>query len=132
VEIVYLACPYSKGLANVRLARFNAATHVAAKLIEQRLVVFSPITMTHPIDLVLATEGNTLGSDYWVEFDTSFMDVCAQIMVLAMPGWEDSSGIQRELVYFKKRGISPKFLLPEEYGVIASDPAFRAAFDFSS
>ena len=78
LEIVYLACPYSKGTSKARLARFEAATHVAAKLIERRLIVFSPLTMTHPIDVVLAEEGETLGSDYWVEFDIVFMEACSE------------------------------------------------------
>lgn len=132
MQIIYLACPYSKGHANVRLARFNAATHVAAKLIERRLVVFSPITMTHPIDLILAADGDSLGSEYWVEFDISFMRVCSELFVLTLPGWEDSFGVRREVAFFDERGISPTFVSPEEYGVTARDPVFRAAFEVSA
>lgn len=127
-DIIYLACPYSRGNADVRLARFNAVTHVAAKLIEQRFVVFSPITMTHPIDLVLAADGETLGSDYWVSFDESFMSFCSEIRVLAMPGWEQSSGVKREIAYFRNKGIEAVYLMPEKFGVSASSPSFSKAF----
>lgn len=129
MEIVYLACPYSKGNATIRLARFNAATHVAAKLIENRLVVFSPITMTHPIDLVLATDGETLGSEYWIEFDLSFMQMCSRLSILTLPGWQESSGIQREIEFFGQRGISPQYLLPNDFGVNGQNPKFREAFE---
>jgi hypothetical protein len=102
MSIVYLACPYSNPNSDVRLARFNAATHVAAKLIERGLIVFSPITMTHPVDLMLAAEGDTLGSEYWVEFDISFMQACSEIRILTLPGWRESRGVQREIAFFEE------------------------------
>src|SRR2546428_10466425 len=72
-EIVYLACPYTDPDPEIRKHRFNCVTMVAAHLIGQGLIVYSPLTITHPIDLVLAREGETLGSDYWVRFDEAFM-----------------------------------------------------------
>lgn len=129
MSIVYLACPYSNPNADVRLARFNAATHVAAKLIERGLIVFSPITMTHPIDLILAAEGDTLGSEYWVEFDISFMQACSEIRILTLPGWRESQGVRREIAFFEEHGVAPQFLSPDEYGVTGKHGAFRAAFE---
>jgi Domain of unknown function (DUF1937) len=57
-ELIYLACPYSDPSAAVRLQRFEHATKAAAALIQQGHIVFSPITMTHPIDLEIAGSGN--------------------------------------------------------------------------
>lgn len=128
MAIVYLACPYSKGTSNARLARYEAVTHVAARLIQQRLVVFSPITMTHPIDLILAGEGDTLGSDYWIAFDVSFMEACSELMVLMMPGWNESSGVRREIAFFTDRGLRVTYLTPADYEIAGEDPRFRAAF----
>ena len=124
--IVYLACPYSKGTLAAQLARYEAATHVAAKLIEQRLIVFSPITMTHPIDVILAKKGETLGSHYWVEFDIAFMEACSELMVLTLPGWNESSGVAREMKFFQDRGLAVQYLEPSDY-LLADDRRFRAA-----
>lgn len=132
MSILYLAAPYSKGDAETRLARFQAVTQVAARLIEQKIVVFSPVTMTHPIDLVLASEGETLGSDYWVTFDEMFMNICSEIAVLMLPGWQVSSGVGREIEFFKNRGSTVKFLRPEDYGISGDYPKFRAAFEYAS
>jgi hypothetical protein len=77
---------------------------VAADLISAGRIVFSPLTMTHPIDLLLAEHDSTLGSDYWVKFDEAFMDFCSEIAVLMLDGWEQSSGIARELRYFRDKG----------------------------
>lgn len=127
--IIYLAGPYSKGSAGTRLARFNAVTAIAARMIEQKLIVFSPITMTHPIDLVLADDGQTLGSDYWVAFDEKFMAACSEIHVAMLPGWEQSSGVKREVEYFRARGREPTFLKPSDYGVWPQDERFSSAFE---
>lgn len=98
--IIYLACPYTDPDPAVRKARFEVATAVAAEFIRKGRIVYSPITMTHPIDMVLAGESNTLGSDYWVAFDEAFMEMCSEMVVVKLDGWEKSSGIKREIAYF--------------------------------
>jgi hypothetical protein len=82
--------------------RFRWATLAAATLIKRGSVVYSPITMTHPLDLVLSGRSETLGSDYWVRFDEAFMEKCAQMVVLQIDGWDRSSGVRREIERFKE------------------------------
>lgn len=77
---------------------------MAAKLIEQGHIVYSPLTMTHPIDIILADDGATLGSDYWVAFDKAFMSRCDEIAVLKLDGWEASKGVQFEIEFFRQSG----------------------------
>jgi hypothetical protein len=127
-SITYLAAPYTKGSAATRLARFAAVTHVAAQLIQTKLFVYSPITMTHPIDVIMAAEGETLGSDFWVDFDEAFMRVCSTIRVLMLDGWKQSSGVSREIAHFASRGESPQYLDPGEFGIVRQNPRFAAAF----
>src|SRR5260370_38085828 len=109
-RIIYLACPYKDPDHRVREQRFKAATEAAASLIKQGNIVYSPITMTHPIDLVLAGETATLGSGYWVSFDEAFMEFCSEIVVLKVRGWDRSSGIRREIEYFKAQGKPVRFM----------------------
>ena len=87
VSITYLACPYTHPDFSVRESRFLAATKAAAHLIAQGRVVYSPITMTHPLDIELAEDNTTLGSDYWVAFDEAFMEFCFEMVILRIPGW---------------------------------------------
>lgn len=101
--IVYLACPYTHPDYGVREARFHSANRAAAQLIKQGRIVYSPITMTHPLDGELAGE-STMGSDYWVNFDLAFMEACSEMVVLMADGWRESSGIKREIAYFEERG----------------------------
>ena len=102
-HVVYLACPYGDGDARLRRERFEAATRAAAQLIKQGYIVYSPITMTHPIDAVLGGGKETLGSDYWVDYDKAFMDFCSEMIILRAPGWDESRGIKREIEYFAAR-----------------------------
>lgn len=101
-EIIYLACPYSHSSMEVRVDRFEKSAEAAAFLIHQGMFVYSPITMTHPIDLVMAAEDETMGSDYWVDFDEAFMEVCSEMIILTLPGWRESRGIARECEFFRK------------------------------
>jgi hypothetical protein len=109
-KIIYLACPYTDASFEVRERRFRAATDAAARLIKEGYVVFSPVTMTHPIDIALAGEGNTLGSEFWVRFDEAFMEFCSEMAILKLEGWDASSGIARELHFFESRGRPIRFL----------------------
>jgi hypothetical protein len=59
--------------------------------------------MTHPIDKILSRHNETLGSDYWLKFDELFMEFCSEIAVLMIDGWRQSSGVARELRFFKER-----------------------------
>jgi nucleoside 2-deoxyribosyltransferase len=109
-RIIYLACPYTDPEATVREERFRLATEAAAALIKKGHVVFSPITMTHPIDVVLAGSSATLGSEFWVAFDEAFMDMCSEMMVLDIEGWDQSNGIRREMEYFKAQGKAVRLM----------------------
>jgi len=99
-KIIYLACPYTSCEPQVMESRYKAVTEMAARLIKEGKIIFSPITMTHPLDKLLA-DGDTLGSDYWLDFDEAFMDACQELYVYKLDGWEESSGILREIAFFE-------------------------------
>jgi hypothetical protein len=110
--VIYLACPYTDPDPAVRKTRFEVATAVAADLIRAGHIVYSPITMTHPVDMVLAGASNTLGSDYWVAFDEAFMEMCSEMVVIRLDGWERSNGIRREIGYFTNHKKPIRYMDP--------------------
>lgn len=128
MTIIYLASPYTHSDPAVCDARYETVTAIAAKLVLQEKIVFSPITMTHPFDRILAKPGNTLGSAYWVDFDIAFMNVCSEIGVATIPGWEQSLGVRREIDYFEKQGKKLSYFDPADFDVDFSDVRFEAAF----
>jgi hypothetical protein len=115
-KLIYLACPYSDASAAVRLQRFEEATKAAAALIRQGHFVFSPITMTHPIDLEMAGTDETLGSDFWVAFDEAFMERCDLFVLLPLEGWQKSKGVRREMEFFQA-ARKPLMVLSDDYSL---------------
>ena len=47
---------------------------------------------------------------------------------LKLPGWDESSGVAREIEHFKDRGIEPVFYEPLEFGITPHTEGFAAAF----
>lgn len=92
---IYLACPYSHDDPAVRQQRFEIANRVAAKLMIDGHLVFSPVSHSHPI--VIAHD---LPTDFafWRDFDLSFLRLWAtHLYVIAMDGMAESTGVRAEL-----------------------------------
>jgi hypothetical protein len=81
---IYLAIPYS----GFEEESFRVANKIAAKLMNEGHLVFSPISHTHPIALA----GNLpIGWEYWKKFDESFLEWCDTLYVIIM----DNNGTER-------------------------------------
>lgn len=92
--MIYLACPYSHKDDEVRNERFHQANLHAGKLIEQGLVVYSPISHTHCI-----AEHCELPNDwaFWERFDRAFLERSSILCVLQLEGWLESKGVRAEI-----------------------------------
>lgn len=110
---VYLACPYSDPDLAVRRFRFVEATRAAAKLTKQGFTVFSPITHSHPMAAVNPDLPGDLS--FWGPRNSHFLDHSCKMVVLKLPGWERSAGVQAEIAFCEDNGI------PVEYSESAED-----------
>lgn len=101
---IFLACPYSHADKDVVHSRFVACNKVAAQIIEAGNVVFSQVSMSHPINLELQkTEKANIGK-LWAPVDAVFLDIMQELIILDLDGWDKSAGIQREIEFYKARG----------------------------
>ena len=106
---LYLAAPYSCPFCkNWESLRFEMINIAAMTLISAGYVVFSPISHSHPISVVQPAERNT--HELWLGQDVYFMDWADTLVVLKLPGWEDSYGVQKEIDWFQ-RSIKPVYYL---------------------
>ena len=116
-ELTYLAVPYSHSDRYVRVARWIAANQTAAKLMAVGQYIFSPISHTHPI--AEASNGALpVGWDYWEKFDRQYLSFCKKIIVLRIPGWEESKGVQAEIKIGTEMGIPVEYMdwdMPAKY-----------------
>lgn len=114
-DVVYVAIPHTDPDPKVRDGRWHIENLAAAHIIKtQHAVVHSPITMTDPLDRVLAGSGKTLGSEYWVQFDQTFMEACSRMVIAKIPGWDKSKGIAREIKHFEAKGEPVEYLEEDE------------------
>ncbi len=96
---IYLATPYTDVDPVVRTARFCAVNRVAARLMSQGHLVFSPISHTHPIALA----GDLpKGWEFWAAYDLTFIEWADELHVYMQDGWENSVGVTAELALAKK------------------------------
>ena len=93
VGIVYLAAPYSHDDPAVKQQRFDLINQVAAHFMNDGLTIFSPISMSHPI----AKYGLPTDWDFWCNCDTKFIKASCELMVLQLPGWQESTGVTAEI-----------------------------------
>jgi hypothetical protein len=108
--LVYLACPYNHPDRAVRVRRFEAVNRVAAKLMNEGLHVFSPISHTHPI----AEAGNLpLGWDYWQQYDRAYLTHCHKLIVLMLDGWRESKGVAGEVAIAEELGLPVEYIVVE-------------------
>jgi hypothetical protein len=111
VKKIYLACPYSDDDENIRLLRYQRVSVVAAKLLTEGYLVFSPISHSHAICI-----WGDLKVDFetWKELDTSFLNWADNLVVLKLEGWEKSKGVTEEIAIAKYLGKSIFYMEYEE------------------
>ena len=103
--MIYIASPYSHPDIAVRQRRFLAVCEFASEMMRRGLHVLSPIAHTHPI----AEYGLPLDWAFWHEYDTELLGLCSEVIVLKLPGWKDSVGVNAEIK------IAEEFNLPVKY-----------------
>ena len=108
-EIIYLASPYSHTDPNVTHRRFQAAAKAAAKLMREGYIVFSPIAHSHPVSHFL---GNGLDHDFWLRQDLEFLKIAKKVVVLMLPGWQESRGVGAEVRIAGELGIPVEYMEP--------------------
>ncbi|MGW0634968.1 DUF1937 family protein [Nocardia salmonicida] len=115
---IFLACPYSHVDPDVVHERFLRCNEVAATIVRSGHVVFSQVSMSHPINEALGEEAAVVGK-LWAPIDAVFMEMMSELVVVDVAGWEQSSGIQREIEFFRSRGraVSMWSAIQQEFGV---------------
>jgi hypothetical protein len=89
----YLAIPYTDPNPEVMCSRFELANRTAAELMKQGLLIYSPISHSHPI----AQYGLPLDWEYWQHYDKEILSICDELIVIMANGWEKSKGVSAEI-----------------------------------
>jgi hypothetical protein len=92
---IYLAIPYSWN----HETSFRAANKITARLIDEGNIVYSPISLSHPVQDYM-TKANTF--ETWMVQDLEFVNWCDELHVVVIGEFgaeliEQSRGVQAEL-----------------------------------
>ena len=114
--MIYLASPYTPlGVTDplqraiIREDRFSAVCNAAAKLMQAGKVTFCPIAHSHPIEKHFVSPE---GGEFWKKQDEPYLNFCTELVVLMLPGWEESTGVQHEIAEAKLRKIPISYMEP--------------------
>lgn len=97
----YLSTPYSHPDPIVEEQRFRKAAEIAGRLMNQGLIMFSPISHCHPIKQEVNLPGTW---DFWSRLDYHYIDLSDEVIVAKMDGWDKSRGVKAEIAYAKSTG----------------------------
>ena len=105
---IYLAVPYS----GMKEESFRKVNTVAAKLMNDGHIVYSPISHCHSIakQEKLPTDWN-----FWKTMDTAFIEWCEELHVLKLNGWDRSTGVNAEIDIAEHMGKNVVYLEERDY-----------------
>lgn len=89
---IYLACPYSTSDDALKEHRVKVAFHVTARIMKMGNAIFSPLTHTHDLGKII-----TASHDFWMLQDIAILRHASLLVVLCLPGWDESKGVREEI-----------------------------------
>ena len=113
-KIVYIAVPFSDPSMKVKLERYSMVNKVCAKLMNEGVILFSPVTMGWSI-AEATPDGLPTDWKYWQRTCTEMVRACYKIIVVMMPGWESSVGVQAEISLAKEYDLEVEYIDPKDF-----------------
>ena len=109
-DLIYLASPYTTRYDGQRIYRVTKARQVTAVLIMQGYMVYAPIPMsTH----IWKTSSALRYVDPY-KYDLRLLEKCDKLMVLMLPGWDESVGVKLEIKHAKALGMSVAYVKADD------------------
>lgn len=107
--MIYISSPYT-GKQTQMSQRYHRVMEFAAEGLKAGFIVFSPIVHCHQMAKV-----HKMPKDFqfWMEYNYKMIDVCDELMILALPGSTESKGVQAEILYAKQAGKKITEWIPE-------------------
>lgn len=100
--LFYIATPYTKYATGIDAAFVDACKAAAGIARKHRLNVLSPIAHGHPLAIYGGID--PLDNAFWTALDDALMVRCDEMLVVHMPGWDQSNGVLHEMEVFTQLG----------------------------
>lgn len=105
-SLCYIAMPYSHKDEAVIQQRMEKFYKISADLLNEGKLPISPV-LNHPI-----CERHKIPGSYtfWKEYSQTLLSKCDELIVLRMPGWEESIGVLDEIRFAIQLNIPIKYM----------------------
>ncbi len=112
-KIEYLGLPYTDDDPLMEDWRADISDRIAADLFTREgRIIFAPISAWHHIARKYKLPGTF---EYWAKFDEEFIKISTKLLIIMLPGWEDSTGVNGEVKLANKYNIPIGYIDPEPY-----------------
>lgn len=105
----YLASPYSSKLPQIMQVRYEEARRATAYLLKQHHWTYSPIVHCHDIASVHSLPTDF---DFWQHYNRVMLFHAKRMAILAIDGWEKSTGVAGEIKFAQECGTPIVLLCP--------------------
>jgi hypothetical protein len=103
-KMVYVAAPFWHESVEVRAYRRRKAIEYSERLFHKGVQFYSPLLYSERFKDKKAKEG------FWIKHGLKMVDVCTEMHVLCLDGWEHSSGIKGEVSRAEKNGHEIRYI----------------------
>lgn len=104
---VYVAAPYTHLSKRIMSLRETMITATVGYLIDNGMHAYSPITESAQYQKNAGLDGTW---DFWGTRDTDILRRMDELLVLMLPGWEDSVGVAAEVEIAKRLGMKISYM----------------------
>jgi hypothetical protein len=111
-KIEYLGLPYTDENSLLKDWRALVSDKVASDLTTQGRIIFAPISAWHHIAKKYELPGTF---EYWLELDEEFIKISKRLLIITLPGWKESKGVNGEIELAHKYNIPIEYIDPKPY-----------------
>lgn len=104
--MIYIAAPYDRQDTEEVMRIVNIAVAVYLK---EGVPVYSPLSMGHYAGTA-DPEVYKIRLKIWRKLERDVIPLCKVLVVLKIPGWEESKGVQHEIFIAKQHNLSIKYV----------------------
>jgi len=111
-EIEYLGLPYTDKNKFILNFRAEISNLIAVELMKQGRIIFAPISSWHPMAMKYDLP---IDFEYWSRLDEEFIKVSKRLLIIQLPGWDTSKGVNLETEIANHYNIPIEYINPNNY-----------------
>ena len=110
-KLIYVGGPYTHADKAVMNKRYNQYRKLSGLVLEKfDSFVFSPITHSHPIVTHKSFKKENHTYEVWMPIDLAILDICDELWISELDGWEVSKGTKLEIEFARAKGMPIKMI----------------------